>query len=78
MLTNDFHDVILSEYPAVADAARIFAAAGAPRVLLCGSGSCLFALFEGEEHAREVGARLATEDVAAAFVVPLHRDDAWR
>ena len=76
-LTNDFHDVILAEYPAVSEAARIFTAAGAPRVLLSGSGSCLFALFEGEESAREVGARLATQ-VSAAFVVPLHRDGAWR
>lgn len=77
-LQNDFHEVILAAYPAVALAAEALRSAGAEHVLLSGSGSCLFAAFEGETPARESAARLATDAVEASFVVPLHHDLAWR
>ena len=77
-VVNDFHDVILEAYPAVAHAHHALAAAGAANVLLSGSGSCLFALFESEAEAIAVTSRLDASSVEGAFAVPLHHDRAWR
>ena len=77
-LGNDFHDLILDAYPAVARAHHALAAAGAARVLLSGSGSCLFALFEDETSARATAARVDAAAVEALFTVPFHHDRAWR
>jgi 4-diphosphocytidyl-2-C-methyl-D-erythritol kinase len=77
-LVNDFHDVVLASYPAVARADAALRSAGAEHVLLCGSGSCLFALFEGEEAARACSVRLAESAFERTFTVPFHHDDAWR
>jgi 4-diphosphocytidyl-2-C-methyl-D-erythritol kinase len=78
VLANDFHDVVLAEVPAVARADAALRRAGAAHVLLSGSGSCLFALFEGEDEARTCERRLEAEAFERTFVVPLHRDPAWR
>ncbi len=77
-LVNDFHDLVLGAYPDVARAYDAFVAAGAPRVLLSGSGSCLFALFEDESRARAVAGAVDPASCEAVFCVALHRDDAWR
>jgi 4-diphosphocytidyl-2-C-methyl-D-erythritol kinase len=77
-LVNDFHDVVLEAYPAVARAHAALRAAGAPGALLSGSGSCLFALFENEAAARACAARLDATTLEAAFTVPLHHDASWR
>ncbi len=78
MLVNDFHEPILAAYPAVARTTEALARAGAPRPLLSGSGSCVFALFQSESDARGVAAAFDAEAADATFVVPLHRDAAWR
>ncbi|MBD5604877.1 MAG: hypothetical protein IAI48_07280, partial [Candidatus Eremiobacteraeota bacterium] len=77
-LGNDFHDVILAAYPPVADADRALRAAGAAHVLLSGSGSCLFALFETENDARVTASRVDVRTIEAIFTVPFHHDRAWR
>ena len=77
-LVNDFHDLVIASYPDVARARDALVAAGAPRVLLSGSGSCLFALFEDESRARAVAAAVDPAACEATFAVALHRDDAWR
>jgi 4-diphosphocytidyl-2-C-methyl-D-erythritol kinase len=77
-LVNDFHDVVLEAYPAVARAHAALGAAGAPGALLSGSGSCLFALFEDEAAARGCAARIDATTLEAVFTVPLHHDTAWR
>ncbi|MBD5656527.1 MAG: 4-(cytidine 5'-diphospho)-2-C-methyl-D-erythritol kinase [Candidatus Eremiobacteraeota bacterium] len=77
-LVNDFHDAILTAYPPVAIAAAALRDAGAPRALLSGSGSCLFALFESESEAREAARRFDDRAAQALFTVPLHHDAAWR
>jgi 4-diphosphocytidyl-2-C-methyl-D-erythritol kinase len=76
-LCNDFHDLILAAYPAVAQTAAALRDAGAPQVLLSGSGSCLFALFESEAPARRVGEQLDGTALERSFTVPLHADPAW-
>jgi 4-diphosphocytidyl-2-C-methyl-D-erythritol kinase len=76
-LGNDFHEPILAAYPTIARAdAALRAACGSS--LLSGSGSCLFALFENENEARAGAARIVRDAVKDVFVVPFHRDDAWR
>lgn len=77
-LVNDFHDVIAAAYPPVAATDAALREAGADTVLLSGSGSCLFALFEREADARAVAARVSPASYDALFAVPLHHDDAWR
>ncbi len=44
LLTNDFHDPIVSATPEVALAVEALLAAGASNALLCGSGSAVFSL----------------------------------
>ncbi len=78
LLTNDFHDVILAAYPPIERARAALHAAGARHVLLSGSGSCVFAIFERECAAREVAAGVAADACDALFTVPLHCDAAWR
>jgi 4-diphosphocytidyl-2-C-methyl-D-erythritol kinase len=77
LLANDFHDVILAAYPAIAHAHGALRDAGAPKVLLSGSGSCIFALFESEFAARSVAER-CTREAGEIFVVPLVSDERWR
>jgi 4-diphosphocytidyl-2-C-methyl-D-erythritol kinase len=77
LLANDFHDVILAAYPAIAHAHGALRDAGAPKVLLSGSGSCIFALFESEFAARSVAER-CTRETGELFVVPLVSDERWR
>jgi 4-diphosphocytidyl-2C-methyl-D-erythritol kinase len=77
-LVNDFHDVILAAYPAVARACAALRAAGANAPLLSGSGSCLFALSEHEAGARAIARRFDAAAAEALFVCPLHHDETWR
>jgi len=77
-VVNDFHDAILAAYPPVARADAALRVAGGELVLLSGSGSCLFALFEDEGAARATAGRLDPREVPAWFVVPFHHDRAWR
>jgi len=78
VLTNDFHALVIERYPAVARADVALRAAGAEHVLLSGSGSCVFALFEFEDAARACAQRLETAAFERTFVVPLHSDSSWR
>jgi 4-diphosphocytidyl-2-C-methyl-D-erythritol kinase len=78
LLVNDFHDIVLEAYPPVTRADAALRAAGAAHVLLSGSGSCTFALFEDEKSARATEAALDRDAFDNVFVVPLHHDDAWR
>jgi 4-diphosphocytidyl-2-C-methyl-D-erythritol kinase len=78
LLVNDFHDIVLEAYPAVARADEALRAAGAAHALLSGSGSCLFALFETEDEARACRARLDGGAFEQTFIVALHNDAAWR
>jgi len=77
-LVNDFHDVIVPAYPPIARADAALRAAGGQHVLLSGSGSCLFTLFECEADARAVAARIDAGACAEVFIVALHHDSAWR
>jgi 4-diphosphocytidyl-2-C-methyl-D-erythritol kinase len=77
LLTNDFHDPILRAFPEIARAdAALRGAAGSS--LLSGSGSCLFALFEDENAARDAAARVDAATYESIFCVPFAQGDAWR
>jgi 4-diphosphocytidyl-2-C-methyl-D-erythritol kinase len=78
VLVNDFHDLVVERYPAVARSDAALRAAGAEHVLLSGSGSCIFALFEYERDARACALRLEPDAFERTFVVPFHHDRAWR
>lgn len=62
LAVNDFQAVIEQEMPEVARAAKTLRGTGARAVLLCGSGSCVAALFESVEAAWRAHAVLARSD----------------
>ncbi|MBI4364550.1 MAG: 4-(cytidine 5'-diphospho)-2-C-methyl-D-erythritol kinase [Candidatus Latescibacteria bacterium] len=61
LLHNDFEDVVLPEFPAVAKLRRALHAGGALGSLLSGSGSTVFGLASTMEHARRLAERAAAE-----------------
>ncbi len=71
LLGNDFEQVVLRAYPEVARAHAALAEASGGRVLLSGSGSCSFALFETQAPARAAAARIAAARRATAFVATI-------
>jgi 4-diphosphocytidyl-2-C-methyl-D-erythritol kinase len=75
LMQNDFEEIIVGAYPAIAQALEALRAAGAERPMLSGSGACVFALCETEAAAREIERRLGGEWRAA--VVPLARTAVW-
>lgn len=77
-LHNDFQDVVLGAYPEVARAHDALARAAGSRALLCGSGSCVFALFRREADARAVARDVDPRAAAEVFVAPLVADERWR
>jgi 4-diphosphocytidyl-2-C-methyl-D-erythritol kinase len=77
-VANDFQDVVLDAFPAVAGAHAALEIASGRRALLSGSGSCVFALFETEREACDARARLPSDAAARSFAVPLHADAGWR
>ncbi|MEW6324128.1 MAG: 4-(cytidine 5'-diphospho)-2-C-methyl-D-erythritol kinase [Nitrospirota bacterium] len=74
-LANDFEPVITATFPAVRDAGRLLADAGAVRVLLSGSGSAVFGLFSSARQARGAAAavRRARPQWGAWAARPLRR-----
>jgi 4-diphosphocytidyl-2-C-methyl-D-erythritol kinase len=77
-LHNDFHEVVLGAYPEVARAHDALVRAGGTRALLCGSGSCVFALFEREDDARAVARDVDPRSAEELLVAPLVADERWR
>jgi 4-diphosphocytidyl-2-C-methyl-D-erythritol kinase len=77
-LVNDFHELILEAYPAVAQAGAALRAAGASAPLLSGSGSCLFALVADEAEGRAIARRFDAAAADAVFICPFHHDETWR
>ncbi len=58
-LANGLQEIVTDLYPDVAAALARLAAAGAPRPILTGSGSTVYALFADQDQARQVHDRLA-------------------
>jgi 4-diphosphocytidyl-2C-methyl-D-erythritol kinase len=67
---NDLWGAALALAPSLGATARALAAAGADRVLLCGSGSCLAGLFRDRARADEGAARMATAGFRAVVTGP--------
>ncbi len=61
-LSNGLQETVGEMYPDVAAALSRLAAAGAPRPILTGSGSTVYALFATQDQARQVHDRLAATD----------------
>lgn len=58
---NDFEGVVFAHHPSLADGKRTLLEAGASLALLCGSGSCLFGVFETRRIRDEAADRIAAE-----------------
>jgi 4-diphosphocytidyl-2-C-methyl-D-erythritol kinase len=78
LLQNDFHDAIAERVPEVATAIDALHAAGARRVLLAGSGSCVFTFAPERERIEAIASRLALPDAYASFQTHFAGTPAWR
>jgi len=67
---NDLWGAALALAPGLGATARALAAAGADRVLLCGSGSCLAGLFRDRGGAEEAAARMPAGGFRAVVAGP--------
>lgn len=77
-MQNDFHDVLSARIPDIAQASRCLEIAGAERALLCGSGSCVFALAPDEGTAALIASRLDLPPGYASYVCALYASGTWR
>jgi 4-diphosphocytidyl-2C-methyl-D-erythritol kinase len=68
LLRNDFQPVVEAAFDEIREAQRRMLAAGAAEALLCGSGSCVAALFESREGAEAARARLDAQPFEWAAV----------
>jgi 4-diphosphocytidyl-2-C-methyl-D-erythritol kinase len=78
LLQNDFHDVIAQSTPEVATAIDALHGAGARRVLLSGSGSCVFTLAPERERVEALASRLHLPPAYAVFQTSFASPSAWR
>jgi 4-diphosphocytidyl-2-C-methyl-D-erythritol kinase len=74
---NDFEDVAASE-PQIVLAASALREAGAPRPLLAGSGSCVFALSENEAAANAMLSKLELPEDFSVLATAFAQNGAWR
>ncbi|HET9028707.1 MAG TPA: 4-(cytidine 5'-diphospho)-2-C-methyl-D-erythritol kinase [Candidatus Aquilonibacter sp.] len=78
LLSNDFQDVIAASTPEVATALDALRRAGAPRPLLCGSGSAVFALAQTAREIEQLDRALVLPAEFTRFRTAFRRSDAWR
>ena len=69
-VTNDLWPAALATAPALGRVARALTAAGARRVMLCGSGGAMAGLWRDEEPARVAAAALGPMTLAVARAAP--------
>ena len=69
LLENDLESVTLRRYPEIGVLKQKLLREGAPRVLMSGSGSSVFAIFASRRTARAAFERLRKEEGARAFLV---------
>ncbi len=72
-LHNDFDAVVAQAYTEVAEAERMLCETGAQRVMLCGSGSAVFGVFESREAALRAQDRLGGSAAWSAVTRSLSR-----
>lgn len=70
---NVFEDVVLPEYPSLAELRRAILACGAKKVLLAGSGSTLFAMAKGHDEAMAIAGGVAGRGSEVRVVRALER-----
>jgi 4-diphosphocytidyl-2-C-methyl-D-erythritol kinase len=70
---NVFEDVVLPEYPSLAELKRAIVAGGALKALLAGSGSTLFGLARSHGEAVEIAGKIAGRGFEARVVRALER-----
>jgi 4-diphosphocytidyl-2-C-methyl-D-erythritol kinase len=78
LMQNDFYDATVSRTPEVAAAVKALLAAGAGRVLLAGSGSCVFTLAPDFAEIEAVVERLKLPGTFEIFVTRFAETPEWR
>jgi 4-diphosphocytidyl-2-C-methyl-D-erythritol kinase len=78
LLQNDFEDVLAPVTPEIRDALAALRAAGAPRPLMTGSGSCVFALAQTAGEAQTLASALQLPQEFRVFRCAFWNGEAWR
>lgn len=78
LLTNDFHESVSTRVPEVRHALDALVRAGAPRPMLSGSGSAVFALAQDEQAIRAILRCLDLPPEYVRFDVPFASTPDWR
>jgi 4-diphosphocytidyl-2-C-methyl-D-erythritol kinase len=78
LLQNDFHDLIATTTPEVANALNALREAGASNALLAGSGSCVFTLAPERAHVEAIAARLSLPQTYQCFATAFAKTPSWR
>lgn len=78
LVSNDFHDVLLSSTPTIRAAVDALAAAGARNPSLTGSGSCVFALAPARAEAEAMAARMRLGEGFTVHICAFQTSHAWR
>jgi 4-diphosphocytidyl-2-C-methyl-D-erythritol kinase len=78
LLQNDFHDLIATTTPDVANALNALREAGATNALLAGSGSCVFTLAPEHAQVEAIAERLSLPPGYQRFAAAFAKTPAWR
>lgn len=78
LMQNDFHDVIAAEHAEIRTALDALQAAGAPRAMLTGSGSCVFTLARDEAQRADIAQQLQLPEEYATYECAFFDGHAWR
>jgi 4-diphosphocytidyl-2-C-methyl-D-erythritol kinase len=70
LLHNDFEQVVIPRYPLIATIQEHLRQAGAGGVLLSGSGSAVFGIFENQADCKKAAERLAHTITGKIFIAP--------
>jgi 4-diphosphocytidyl-2-C-methyl-D-erythritol kinase len=77
-IENDFESVVFPKYPAIREVKRVLERSGAKYVSLSGSGSTVYAFFQGPEVTAKAVKLLQDNDISAQATLTLPRAQYWK
>lgn len=78
LLQNDFHDVLAPSTPEIREALSLLAQADAPRPMLTGSGSCVFALARTLAERDTIAQRITPKPGYDVYTCAFLSGETWR
>jgi 4-diphosphocytidyl-2-C-methyl-D-erythritol kinase len=76
-LWNDFDPIVTEAIPDINKAKNLLESAGARKVLLCGSGSAVFGIFDSQAAAKSVAESIINNSMRAFATRFVSRTESW-